>query len=60
MCSKNDNGEGSSDPAPSPSRGGAYRGRSSVGRQDVGQDQRDCHEEQHDTPKVGIDLPQRE
>ena len=59
MCSRNDNGEGSSDPAPRP-WGSAYRDRSSVGRQHVGQDQRDRHEEQHDTPKVGIDLPQHE
>jgi len=60
MCFKNGNGEGSSDPAPGPSQGGAYHSRSSVGRQHVGQNQRDRHEEQHDTPKVGIDLLQRE
>ena len=60
MCSKDGNGEGSSDPAPRPSRGGAYHGRSSGGRQHVDQNQGDRHEEQHDTRKVGIDLPQSE
>jgi hypothetical protein len=60
MCFKNDNGEGSSDPVPRPSRGGAYHGRSSGGRQHVGQNQRDRHEEQHDTYKVEINFPQRE
>jgi len=60
MCFKNGNGEGSSDSAPRPSQGGAYHSRSSVGRQHVGQNQRDGHEEQYDTPKVEIDLAQRE
>jgi hypothetical protein len=54
MCFENGNGEGSSDPAPGPSQGGAYHSRSSAGRQHVSQNQRDRHEEQHDTPKVGL------